>query len=481
MTTGAVAIPALGTWRDYVELVKPRVTSLVLVTTAGGFWLGMRSGDSAGSLPLVLLGTALAAGGANALNQWSERAYDALMQRTKTRPLPSGRLSADAARRFGVWLAAAGSLLLASVVHWLPGALAAITIVTYVALYTPMKRATSLCTLVGAVPGALPPMIGWAAARHTLGLEAWTLFGILFLWQLPHFLAIAVLFRDDYARAGFRMLPVEDPGWVMTARHMAGYSLFLLPVSLIPAVIGMSGAVYFYGALILSALYLAVSIDAARRRTLPAMRRLFRASLLYLPLLFGLLVGNKLPSPAMWAHTRVAPPSAAAALPDYGAVPAFSLTDHQERAFTRQALSGYVWIADFIYTTCPGQCLLMSDRLASLQRAFADEPRLRFVSFSVDPERDTPQALAAYARRYGADPRWVLATGPRQALVSLCQDGFHLSVGPGASAREPIVHSMRLALVDPDGRIRGFYAADDAAAMIRVRADARRLLQEPRT
>lgn len=279
--------------RDYVELTKPRITVLVLVTTAGGFWLGLQSAGPVARLMPLLLGTALAAGGANALNQWMEREPDALMLRTCQRPLPAGRLDPEAARRFGFCLAVIGSLWLAWRVHWLAGTLAAATIASYVAVYTPMKRTTTLCTLVGAVPGALPPMIGWAAARGALNLEAWTLFCILFLWQLPHFLAIAVLFREDYTRAGFRMLPVQDPGNAATSRQIVLYGLCLVPVSVFPTLLGLAGPWYFFGALLLSTLYLVAGIRAAMRRTLPAMRRLFLASILYLPLLFGLLVWNK--------------------------------------------------------------------------------------------------------------------------------------------------------------------------------------------
>jgi len=273
--------------------VKPRVTALVLVTTAGGFWLGLPSAAHRARIIPLLFGTALAAGGANALNQWMEREPDALMLRTRQRPLPAGRLEPEAARRFGFFLAVVGSLWLAGCVHWLAGALAAATIVSYIALYTPMKRTTTLCTLMGAVPGALPPMIGWAAARGTLSVEAWTLFGILFLWQLPHFLAIAVLFREDYARAGFQMLPVRDPGSAATSRQIVLYGLCLVPVSLLPTVLGLAGPWYFLGALLLGLLYLLAGIRAAMHRTLPSMRRLFLASIVYLPLLFALLVWDK--------------------------------------------------------------------------------------------------------------------------------------------------------------------------------------------
>ena len=275
---------------DYLELTKPRVTALVLMTVAAGYWLGLRAGTHAAFGVPVLVGAVLAVGGANALNQWMEREPDRLMRRTRMRPLPAGRLDPDEARRFGVALSVAGVLWLAVTVNGLAALLTLIAIGSYVFLYTPLKRKTSLCTLVGAIPGALPPVIGWAAARNALGVEALVLFTMLFLWQLPHFLAIAVLYRDDYARAGFRMLPLVDQTGSMTARQILLYGLALLPVSLLPSLLGFAGASYAYGALVLGLGFFAVSLYAALVRSLPAMRRLFLASVIYLPSLFALLV-----------------------------------------------------------------------------------------------------------------------------------------------------------------------------------------------
>ncbi len=277
----------------YVELTKPRVTVLVLVTTVAGFWLGADGAVHVWPLVSLLLGTALVAGGANALNQWMEREPDGLMDRTKQRPLPSGRLAPDAAFRFGAGLAMAGLGLLIAAGMVLSAGLALLTFASYLFLYTPLKRITSLCTLAGAIPGALPPLIGWAAARHALGPEAWALFGLLFVWQLPHFLAIAVLYRDDYARAGFKMLPVTEPDGASTARQTALYGLALLPLSLLPTTIGLAGTWYFCGALILSLAFVAVSAQAAWCRSAHSARQLFRASILYLPLLLALLVCDR--------------------------------------------------------------------------------------------------------------------------------------------------------------------------------------------
>jgi protoheme IX farnesyltransferase len=277
----------------YLELTKPRVTALVLVTTAAGFWLGLRAGAPWGTLAPLLLGTGLCAGGANALNQWMERGTDAAMERTRHRPIPSGRLAPEAARSFGAALVTAGVATLALAVNGVAALLGGLTVAAYLGVYTPLKRRTPLCTLAGAVPGALPPLIGWAGAGQPLGPPAWALFALLFLWQVPHFLAIAVLYRDDYTRAGLRMLPVLEPEGLSTARHIALSGLVLVPVSLFPASVGLAGSLYFYGALVLGLGFLAVALRAALLRSAPACHRLFTASVLYLPVLLGLMAWDK--------------------------------------------------------------------------------------------------------------------------------------------------------------------------------------------
>jgi protoheme IX farnesyltransferase len=286
-------------WREWVglllELTKARLALLVLLTTGVGYWLAMRAPEELSGLFPVCVGIALVVGGANALNQWMERGPDALMQRTKTRPIPSGRLSPDAAFRIGLLLSVAGLVVLALAANPLSAAVALASWISYVFLYTPLKRVTPLCTLVGAIPGALPPVIGWAAARNSLEPAAWALFVILFLWQLPHFLAIAVLHRDDYGRAGFPMLPLTEPDGLMTARQMVLYGLTLLPISLVPSVVGLSGPVYFYGALALSGAFLLVAARAAWLRSPQSAAALFRASILYLPVLLALLAIDRAP------------------------------------------------------------------------------------------------------------------------------------------------------------------------------------------
>jgi protoheme IX farnesyltransferase len=291
----AWTVPLHERLRDYLELTKPRLSGLVLVTTAVGFWLGMGALEQLGGLIPVCIGTALVVGGANALNQWIERVPDALMHRTKQRPLPSGRISPEAAFRFGMATSLAGIIFLGLAVNAFSATLAAISWASYVLVYTPMKRRTPLCTLVGAIPGALPPMIGWVGARNALTFEAWALFTLLFIWQLPHFLALAVLYRDDYERAGFRMLPLIEADGLVTARQTALYGIALLPVSLFPTLIGVAGVSYFYGAMALGLAFLVIAMRAAWFRSPQSAQQLFRASVLYLPALLGLLAFDRAP------------------------------------------------------------------------------------------------------------------------------------------------------------------------------------------
>ncbi len=288
-----VDAPSRSRMRDYLELTKPRLTLLVAVTTGIGFWIGAGPGFDVTRLCLALVGIALAAGGANALNQVVERGPDAMMRRTQERPLPAGRLRVESARRFGMLLIVAGLALLGAGVNLLAGALAALGVASYLWAYTPLKRRSPLCTLVGAIPGAIPPMVGWAGARGSLGAEAWALFGLLFLWQLPHFLAIAILYREDYARAGFKMLPVLEPAGSAVGRQLILQGLMLLPVSLLPTLLGIAGERYFFGALALGACFVALCTRAARGYSAAACRQLFLASLVYLPSVLALLAFDK--------------------------------------------------------------------------------------------------------------------------------------------------------------------------------------------
>ena len=294
MKTNAAALTASRTRAsDYVALAKPRLNGLVVASALAGY--AMAGGDTADVVRVLgtIIGTALVAGGASAFNQLLERDSDALMRRTRLRPLPDGRLQPFDAFAFGSLLAAAGLVILASTVNVLSALVALATLASYAIVYTPLKRRSSFATVIGAIPGALPPVIGWAAGRGGLSQGAWVLFAIVFLWQLPHFLAIAWMYREDYARAGLRMLPVLEPDGRSTARQAVLYAAALLPVSMAPTLLGMTGAIYFVAAFLLSAGLLLLSIRFARDRGVPAARRLFYGSILYLPALWIVMIANR--------------------------------------------------------------------------------------------------------------------------------------------------------------------------------------------
>jgi protoheme IX farnesyltransferase len=276
---------------DFVALTKPRIAVLVLFTVAVGAALAAGGWPGSWLLAHTLLGTALVAGGASALNQLLERQTDALMQRTEDRPLPSGRLQPIEVLVFGLVLVTGGLIYLAWLLpQSLAAKVAAICCACYVGLYTPLKRTTTLNTIVGAIPGALPPVIGWTAVRGTLEADAITLFAIVFVWQVPHFLAIAWMYRDDYARAGLKMLSVVDPDGGLSGRQMVGYCLALVPVSLTPALLGLAGPVYVCGALMLGLMFTKQAYYFACRRSVAQARQVLRASLIYLPGLLALLL-----------------------------------------------------------------------------------------------------------------------------------------------------------------------------------------------
>jgi protoheme IX farnesyltransferase len=281
---------------DYWALTKPEVNLLIVITTWAGFCLGRPA--SSHSFPFLLLihtllGTLLVAGGTGTLNQYIERRFDAQMRRTARRPLAAGRISPYGALWFGILLSCAGGIYLAVAVNELASVLAVLTLVSYLFLYTPLKRKTPLCTLVGAFPGAMPPLIGWAAASGRLSLEAWMLYAIVFLWQFPHFMAIAWMYREDYVRAGYLVLPLGERRDSFTAWQSLVPPLALLPLSLTPTILGHAGSVYLVGALALSSSFLCFGARLALSRSNAIARRLLLASILYLPLVFVLMVLDK--------------------------------------------------------------------------------------------------------------------------------------------------------------------------------------------
>jgi protoheme IX farnesyltransferase len=281
----------------YVELMKLRLVSLVLVTTAVGFYAASTRPHDAvffARLAQTLLGTVLLAGGSMVLNQVMERETDALMRRTQTRPLPEGRIGVLEASAFGAVLVALGAGCLCAAVNVLTGALGLLTVAVYLLLYTPLKTRTPLCTIVGAVSGAIPPMMGCTAAAGAITAEAWLLFAILFVWQMPHFLAIAWLYRGDYARGRQMMLPVVDPSGTSTARQMVSFTLTLLPVTLMPAVFGMAGGAYFAAALAMGLAFLGFALGVAVWRTQRAARAMFIVSVVYLPVLLAVMMWDRI-------------------------------------------------------------------------------------------------------------------------------------------------------------------------------------------
>ena len=274
----------------YIDLTKPRILLMVLVTTALGFFLGGKGIASWPLLFVTLLGTALSCGGASALNHYLERDVDGKMERTKNRPLPKGIITPQNALSFGVILTLSGVIILDTYVNLLTAFLSLLTAFLYILVYTPMKRLSWLNTTIGAIPGAIPPMGGWAAASGDLGVGAWVLFFILFAWQHPHFYSIAWMFKEDYGRGGFKMLPVVEPDGKKTFLHIRIFAVLLILVSTLPTVIGMSGYVYLTGAMIAGTVVFLLGVSLSSSKSLPAARRLLRATVIYLPLLLFLIV-----------------------------------------------------------------------------------------------------------------------------------------------------------------------------------------------
>ncbi|HVF91935.1 MAG TPA: heme o synthase [Blastocatellia bacterium] len=282
--------PALS---DYLELTKPRITLLVVLTAAAGFCLGARQGIDYFRLLSMSFGIALLASGISTLNQYIERDSDRLMRRTEKRPLPDGRLTATSALVFGLTLSALATVYLWFFINGLSAVLGLVTFASYLFLYTPLKTRTTLSTVLGAFPGAMPPLIGWVGARGEVSLEALILFAILFLWQFPHFLAIAWMYREDYGRAGIKMLPVVETDGRVTGQQIIIYTLMLLPVSLLPAFVHLAGSLYLIGASVFGLAFLYYSVRAAVIRSTWQARRLLLASVLYLPALFALMVFSR--------------------------------------------------------------------------------------------------------------------------------------------------------------------------------------------
>jgi len=294
MSTCTVVLPRVSRAWAYLILAKPDVTFLVVLTTAAGFYLGLRGPFLPAPFIHAIVGTLLIAAGTSALNQCIEREDDAMMRRTARRPLPLGVLQLPKALAFGCGMVVLGAAYLALLVNALACALGVATCLSYLAAYTPLKKRTAWATFVGAFPGAVPPLIGWAAARSSLGLEAWVLFAILFVWQFPHFYAIAWIYREDYTRAGIRMLSVGDTSGEATFRQILAFAAVLVPVGMLPAALGMTGILYFFGAMMLGLAQLQVAIWSSRSRSNHSAKWLMHATVIYLPVLLGLMAFDKI-------------------------------------------------------------------------------------------------------------------------------------------------------------------------------------------
>jgi len=291
--TREAAPAASNVFNDYVALTKPRLNFLVVASSAAGYYLGSPATIDLPTMAQAVVGTALVAGGAAALNQVAERDTDGLMRRTRTRPLPDGRITPMDARIFGYALSVTGLALLLTRTNALAALLALATLAVYLAIYTPMKRRTPLATLLGAIPGALPPVIGWTAAHGTIDRGGAALFAIVFLWQIPHFMAIAWLYRDDYGLAGFPMLPVIDPLGGRAARQAVFYSAVLVPVSVLPSLVGIAGSIYLWSAIVLGVGLTWLAARFLQTRSDASARALFFASITYLPLIWIVMILNK--------------------------------------------------------------------------------------------------------------------------------------------------------------------------------------------
>jgi protoheme IX farnesyltransferase len=297
-TTSAVEVTTAGVHRraaDFCELTKPRIVLMVLVTAFVGFYVGSERVPNYVRLVQMLFGTALAAAGTLALNQFFERDTDAMMERTRHRPIPDGRIQPREAFGFGFLITLAGIVYLALAINLESAWVTAVITATYLFFYTPMKRRSPLCLLIGAVPGALPPVIGWVAARGSFDVEGWVLFAILFLWQVPHTLAIARLYREDFAKAGIQFLPVIESDGGSTHRQIVTHCSALLAVSLLPTLLGLAGAIYFAVAFVLGACFLTSGIRLAMESTRTGARRLLFASLIYLPVLLLVMALDRVP------------------------------------------------------------------------------------------------------------------------------------------------------------------------------------------
>jgi protoheme IX farnesyltransferase len=440
--------------RDYLQLSKHRIVLMVLMTAAAGFFYGAPHGSLV-LLAHMLIGTALVAAGTNALNEYVERDLDGSMRRTQRRPLPAGRITPRAALIFASMIAVVGTAYLAIFVNWITAALGAFTLITYIFIYTPLKRISTICTLVGAIPGAIPPLMGWTAATGHIGLGGVIAFAIVFLWQLPHFMAISWIYREDYGRAGFAMLSVRDTDGAAVARQAVYYSIALLIVS------------FFvrpqYAAAAAAALLLVMSFVFLHERSTKNARRLFMTSNVYLLIAMALLVAGC---------------SNQSNLPKLFPVPNAKLVADDGKPVQLASMKGKVTVYDFIFTNCAGTCPMMTATMRRVTKKIDDDAEVRFVSISVDPKRDTPAQLHNYAARFRNDPRWMFLTGDEKTVVDLSINGFKLAAANDGTVNEAVLHSSKFAIADKNGVIRDYYGATADDAVDHVTNTVHDLLRE---
>ena len=439
---------------DYLQLSKSRIVLMVLITTAAGFFYAAPHGSIA-LLINTLIGTALLAAGTNALNEFVERDLDATMLRTRGRPLPAGRITPRAALIFSCAVAVIGTAYLAIAVNWLTALLGAFTLITYIFVYTPLKRVSTICTLIGAIPGAVPPLMGWTAATGRIGVGGLIAFGIVFLWQLPHFMAISWIYREDYGRAGFAMLAVRDRDGAAVARQALYYSL---------ALVVLSAFLHARVAAIAAAAALAaMSIAFLINRTNRSARRLFMTSNVYLLIAMALLIAG-------CSHQSK--------LPKLFEVPNATLVADSGKPVQLDAMKGKVTVYDFIFTNCAGTCPMMTATLRRVTGKIDKDAPVQFVSISVDPRRDTPAVLRNYASKVRNDSRWLFLTGDEKTIVDLSINGFKLAAANDGSTNEAVLHSSKFAIADKHGVIRDYYGASSDDAVDHVAATVHDLIRE---
>jgi protoheme IX farnesyltransferase len=457
-------------------LLRPRIAALVAAETAAGFLLEHPA--ALGALPWLLLGTLLVSAAGCTLNHYLERDTDALMPRTAVRPLVTGVMSERVVLTLGVGALLAGLAVLWFGTNPLTTGIELAAAIIYLAIYTPLKRRTSTNTWVGAIPGALPVLAGGAAASHTVSSLSLMVFALIFLWQLPHFFAIASMYREQYQSGGLRMLSGDDPQDTLLRWQLPIMVMSVLLVSALPALLGPAGVLYAVAALVAGLVFLWSAFRFRARADRATARGVVLASVTYLPLVLAALVvdvtvlgsTSSFPGDGALSVTAWEPANDGTDLPVLGELPDFALTDQDGEPFTRADMAGSRWIVDFIFSRCSAECVPMTERLVELQQ---EGLPARYLSVSVDAARDTPEALSEFRSKWSADDEsWTLLAGSHEDVMSLSIDGFKLAAGTTQVEGMPeLFHSQRYALVDSRGRVRGYYVYNDAVAIEALRND----------